>query len=332
MVINGKKSRIVLLLFISLAFFLLFNFQNSIQAEEQEGFEIGISQFVEHPALDSAREGFIEGLKEAGFVEGENLKITLEYAQADFSTTQSIAQKFKGQDLDLVLAIATPNAQAAAGVLTDTPLIITAVTDPVEAGLVDDLTEKDKPITGTTDLNPVGKQLRLIKEFIPNVKNIGILYNSGEVNSVVQVDIAKEVASQMGIKIIEGTATNTGEVSLATSSLVGKVDAIYLPTDNTIASAVPAIIKTAKENNIPVFGAEKGEVQNGAIATRGIDYFTLGKETGQIAARVLNGEDPASIPITGSQNLQLIVNMKSVEDFNLEIPASIKDEIDLLIE
>src|SRR6056297_3396951 len=331
MVINGKKSLMVVSIFISLTLIFMFSFHMSAQAQDKV-FKIGISQFVEHPALDSAREGFIESLSEAGFVEGENIEINLENAQADFSTTQTIAQKFKGQNLDLVLAIATPNAQSAAGVLTDTPLIITAVTDPVAAGLVKDLVDKTKAISGTTDLNPVDKQLALIKEFIPDVKNIGVLYNSGEVNSVVEIDIAKEVASELGLNIVEGTATNTGEVSLATSSLMGKVDAIYLPTDNTIASAVPSIMKIALENNIPVFGAQKGEIENGAIATRGLDYFNLGKETGHIAARVLNGEDAASIPIVGSQNLQFIVNKQSLEDFNLEIPEDLKDEVDLLIE
>jgi len=331
MVINGKKSLLVISIFISLTLLFMFTFHYSAQAQDKV-FKIGISQFVEHPALDSAREGFLEGLSEAGFVVGENLDVNLENAQADFSTTQTIAQKFKGQNLDLVLAIATPNAQSAAGVLTDTPLVITAVTDPVAAGLVEDLENKSKAITGTTDMNPVAKQLELIQEFVPDVKNIGILYNSGEVNSVVQVDIAKEAAEEMGFSIVEGTVTNTSEVTLATSSIVGKVDAIYLPTDNTIASAVPSIMKIARENNVPVFAAEKGQVENGAIATRGIDYFTLGKETGQIAARVLNGEDPASIPITGSKNLQLIVNKKSVEDFNLEIPSTIEGEIDILFE
>lgn len=331
MVINGKKSLMVVSIFISLTLLFMFAFQMSAQAQDKV-FKIGISQFVEHPALDSAREGFLEGLSEEGFVVGENLEVNLENAQADFSTTQTIAQKFKGQNLDLVLAIATPNAQSAAGVLTDTPLVITAVTDPVAAGLVEDLVNKSKPITGTTDMNPVAKQLELIKEFVPDAQNIGILYNSGEVNSVVQVDIAKEAASEMGLNIVEGTVTNTSEVTLAASSVVGKVDAIYLPTDNTIASAVPSIMKIALENDVPVFAAEKGQVENGAIATRGIDYFTLGKETGKIAAQVLNGEDPASIPITGSQNLQLIVNNKSVQDFNLEIPANLEDEIDILIE
>ncbi|MDZ7672058.1 MAG: ABC transporter substrate-binding protein [Halanaerobiales bacterium] len=329
MVINGKKSLLVMSILIS--FVLFFTFQISAQTEGKL-FKVGISQLVEHPALDAARDGFIEGLNEAGFIEGENLEINLENAQGDFATSQSIAQKFKGQKLDLVLAITTKSAQAAAGVLTDTPLLITAVTDPVEAGLVSDLVNKEENVTGTTDMNPVADQLSLIKQFVPDAKTIGILYNSGEVNSVVQVDIAKEAASEMDLEIVEGTVTNTSEIALATSTIVNKVDAIYLPTDNTIASAVPSIIKIAMENNTPVFAAEKGQVENGAIATKGIDYFTLGKETGQIAARVLNGEKASDIPIIGSQNLQLIVNKKAVENFNLEIPESLVDKIDILIE
>ncbi|MGM0603353.1 MAG: ABC transporter substrate-binding protein, partial [Bacillota bacterium] len=205
-------------------------------------YEIGISQLVEHPALDSAREGFIDALAEEGFVEGENLTITLQNAQADTSTAQNIARKFKQQKPDLVLAITTQSAQTAANVIKDFPILITAVTDPVEAGLVDSMEKPGGNVTGTTDMNPVAKQLDLVKQFIPDVTDIGIMYNPGEVNSVVQVEIAKEKAEEMGVKLHEGTVTNSSEVGLAASSLVDKVDAIYVPTDNIIVSALPAVL------------------------------------------------------------------------------------------
>lgn len=294
-------------------------------------YRIGISQFVEHPALDSAREGFIEGLAEEGFNE-ENIEFIEQNAQADFATAQSIAQQFKGNNLDLILAIATPNAQAAANVITNTPVLFTAVTDPVEAGIVESMEVPGSNLTGTTDMNPVADQIELIKEFIPDISDLGILYNPGEVNSVVQVDIAKETTEEMGIELHEGTVSNSSEVSLAASSLVGDVDAIYVPTDNIIVSALPSVLNITNENNIPVFASEKGQVEQGSIATIGIDYKSLGIQTGKMAARVLNGSDPAEMAVESSDELKLYLNTKAAENLDLEIPAAVMDRADEIYE
>ncbi len=316
-------------LMVSVFLIILFLFSFSISAQN---IQIGISQLVEHPALDAAREGFIDALAEEGFVEGENIEINVEMAQADLSTAQTIARKFKEDKKDLILTIATPCAQATANVIKDIPILITAVTDPVAAKLVESLENPQGNITGTTDMNPVADQLALIKEFLPSAKKIGILYNSGEVNSVVQVDIAKEAAPELGLEILEGTATNTSEVGLAASSLVDKVDAFYLPTDNTIASAVPSIIKVTNNKKVPVFAAEKGMVENGAIATKGIDYYKLGKQTGHMAAKILNGAEPSDLPIEGSNDLNLTINKNACEQIDLEIPAKILEEANEVIE
>jgi len=291
-------------------------------------YEVAISQFVEHPSLDKAREGFLDGLAESGYVEGENLSVNLQNAQADFATAQTIAQKFKQNNPDLVLAIATPSAQAAANVIKDIPILITAVTDPVEAGVVDSMEKPGRNVSGTTDMNPVGQQLELIREFIPNVSDIGILYNPGEVNSVVQVDLAKEKAAEMGIELHEGTVSNSSEVSLAVSSLIDSVDAIYVPTDNIIVSALPTVLQNANANNIPVFASENNSVEQGAIATVGIDYYELGKQTGMMAARVLEGADPAEMPVESSSNLKLYINKTAADKINLEIPEGMLDEAD----
>lgn len=315
------------LVFLVLALVFLFSF--NLAAEE---YEIGISQFVEHPSLDLAREGFVDQLAEEGFVEDENIKINLQNAQADFATAQTIAQKFKQNNSDLVLAIATPSAQTAANVLRDIPVLITAVTDPEEAGIVADMENPGANITGTTDMNPVAKQLELIKDFLPEIETLGILYNPGEVNSTVQVEIAKEKAKEMGVKIEEGTVSNSSEVTLAVSSLVDSVDAIYVPTDNIIVSAMPTVLQTAYNHQIPVFASENNSVEQGAIATLGIDYYQLGKQTGAMAAKILNGADPSEMAVESSKELKLYINKKSAEEINLEIPQKLLDSADVIFE
>jgi len=292
-------------------------------------YRIGISQFVEHPALDAAREGFIEGLAEEGFNE-ENIEFIEQNAQADFATAQSIAQQFKSNNLDLILAIATPNAQAAANVIKDTPVLFTAVTDPVEAGIVQSMEVPGGNLTGTTDMNPVAQQIELIREFLPEITDLGVLYNPGEVNSVVQVDLLKKVTSEMGIKLHEGTVSNSSEVSLAASSLIGDVDAIYVPTDNIIVSALPSVLNITNQNNIPVFASENGQVRQGSIATLGIDYRLLGIQTGKMAARILNGAETAEMAVESSDELKLYLNTKAAENLGLEIPAAVLDRADVI--
>ncbi|PTV99288.1 MULTISPECIES: ABC transporter substrate-binding protein [Halanaerobium] len=317
-----KKSYLLVLIVL-----LISSFSMNLAAQE---YEIGISQFVEHPSLDLAREGFIDQLAEEGFVDGENIEIDLQNAQADFATAQTIAQRFNQNKVDLVLAIATPSAQTAANVLKNTPVLITAVTDPVEAGIVKSMEKPGANITGTTDMNPVAKQLELIRNFLPEVKDIGILYNPGEVNSTVQVKLAKEKAKEMGVNLEEATVSNSSEVSLAVSSLVDNVDAIYVPTDNIIVSAMPTVLQIAHNRKIPVFASENNSVEQGAVATLGIDYYQLGRQTGSMAARILNGSDPAKMPVESSKELKLYINQKSTEEIGLEIPAELLESADTI--
>lgn len=298
----------------------------------EEVFEVGITQIVEHPALDDARDGFIKGLAESGFVEGENVEFIKENAQGDFATAQSIAKKFKSDGMDLVLAIATPCAQATANVMKDTPVMITAVTDPVAAGLIENMEKPGGNISGTTDLNPVREQFDFIKKFLPDVDTVGILYNAGEANSIVQVEIARKVAQDMGIELKEGTVTNTSEVQLAASSLVDKVDVFYLPTDNVVASAIPAILKVANHREVPVFGSEGGMVEQGAVVAKGINYFELGRKTGHMAAEVLKGKNISEMAIMRSDNLDITINKKSCEKIGLAIPDEMLEKADTVIE
>lgn len=293
---------------------------------------IGISQLVEHPALDSACEGFIEALKEAGYEDGKNIRIDVQNAQGDVVNAQTIARKFADEKVDLILAIATPAAQAAANVTKDIPILITAVTDPVSAGLAQSLEKPGGNVTGTTDMNPVAEQLELVRDLVPGAKTVGILYNTGEINSKIQVDIAKEAAVELDLTIIEATVTNSSEVSQATQSLMGRVDAIYVPTDNTIVSSIGAVLKVANDNMIPVIGSERGQVDAGALATKGIDYRELGKQTGRIAAEVIKGKKPQDIPIEGSKVVTLILNKKAAETLGLTIPDEMLAKADEVLE
>lgn len=249
-------------------------------------YNVGVIQLTEHVALDAANKGFCDGLKE----EGIDAKIDQQNAQGDQSACDTIASKFVNDKKDLVLAIATPAAQAIAGKTEDIPICITAVTDPAEAGLVD---SNDKPgtnVTGTSDLTPIKEQISLLKQLIPDCKTVGILYNSAEDNSLFQAEIAKKEieANSMTYKVY--TVSNSNEIQTVVESMVGKVDAIYIPTDNMIAAGMSTVSMVATENKIPCIVGESGMVDNGGLATYGIDYYNLGKKTAKMAAKILKGK------------------------------------------
>lgn len=304
-------------------------------AGEGEGkgiLQIGISQIDEHPALDAASQGFMDGLIELGYEEGKDVEFIFKSAQGDIDSCRTIAEMFKENQVDLILAVATPNAQAAANVISDIPIVITAVTDPVVAGLAQSLERPGGNISGTTDMNPVEEQVALVKRFLPEAKTLGIMYNAGEDNSVVQVEIAREAASKVGLELVEATVTNKSEVNQAALSLVDRVDAIYVPTDNTVAAAISAVVKVANPAGVPVFGSERAHVEQGGLATFGVDYYLLGRQTAQVAHEILQGKNPGEIPIEGSRDLKLIINKKAAEELNLTIPEELLAQADELLE
>ena len=304
------------------------------QADQQEAkqVQLGIIQIVEHPALDASRQGFLDVMAENGYKDGENLVVDYQSAQGDQSTLQSIANKFAQDKKDLVLAIATPSAMAMANETNEIPILITAVTDPVEAKLVDSLEKPGTNVTGTTDMNPVADQLALIKELVPEAKNVGIIYNSSEVNSEVQVKIARQAVSELGFTLHEATVTASNEVMQATQSLMGKVDAIYLPTDNMVISSLSAVLQVAEENKIPVIAGESNSVEEGALATLGIDYYKLGRQTAESALRVLNGENPADIAVEAQKGADIVINLKAAERFGVTISDALKAKAAQVIE
>jgi len=292
-----------------------------------DAYSVGITQLVSHPSLDAAREGFKAALADAGL----EVEYDEQNAQGDQATATSIATTFASADHDLVLAIATPTAQATAQAITDVPILVTAVTEPQEAGLVDSWDAPGGNVTGTSDLNPVAEQLELLTELAPDAETVGIVHSSGEVNSEVQVELAREAAADLGLTIEVATVTNSGEVQQAADSL--DVDAFYVPTDNAVVSGIESLLQVAETKSLPVVSAEGDTVGRGAIATYGIDYEQLGYQTGEMAARILlEGADPAEMPIEQQSDFLLIVNPAAAERMGVQLPAELLERADKVIE
>jgi putative ABC transport system substrate-binding protein len=295
---------------------------------------IGITQIVEHPALDAARDGFKEALEEAGFKEGIDVVYDLQNAQGDFTNAISIAQKFNDDKVDLIVAIATPTAQAALQVNNEIPIIINAVTDPVAASLAKSWESSGNNLTGMSDAAPNKQQVELIPQFLPAAKNVGTIYNAGEANSVVQVEVAKEVCEELGLKMIEVTVSNSSEVLMAAQSLVGRVEAIYIVTDNTVVSALESVISVCNRQKIALIVADPSTVDKGALASYGIDYFSLGKKSAAIALQIIKGAKPSDIPIqtiTDPNELQFVVNLDTAKTIGISVSEEIIKAADKII-
>lgn len=285
---------------------------------------VKITQIVEHPALDATRKGIIDELAAQGFKEGQNLKVEYQTAQGDIGTAGQIAQKFAGDNPDVIVPISTPSAQtvvaAAKGRL---PVVFTAVTDPVAAKLVTDPKKPGANVTGISDLSPLDKHLQLIRTAAPKAKTVGVPFNPGETNAVVLVRRLKELAPAAGLNIVEAPAPSGGDVLASARSLVGKVDAIYVPTDNTVVQALEAVLKTGIEAKIPVFAGDTDSVTRGAIAAIGFDYYDVGRQTGKVVSRVLKGEKPGDIPVEGVSITNLHVNPGAADKMGLALPPDL---------
>lgn len=272
---------------------------------------IGISQIVEHPALDANRKGMVDRLGELGYRDGTEVSYDVQIAQGNMATANLIARKFVGDGVDLIVGIATPTALAAAKATREIPIVISAVTDPVGAKLVQSLERPGGNVTGTTDLSPVAEQFQLFAEVAPDAKTIGVLYNAGEANSVTLVALAREAAAALGYRVVEATVANSAGVMAASKSLVGRADAVYVPTDNTVVSALEAVVKVCQANHLPLVAADTDSVTRGAIAALAIDYYQLGRQTGDMIAKILKGADPATLPVETLREFELHVNAKA---------------------
>ncbi|KNF09590.1 ABC-type uncharacterized transport system, periplasmic component [Gottschalkia purinilytica] len=300
--------------------------------EDNGKIKIGISQIVEHKALDSAREGFIAALEEKGYKD----KIDVEYknAQGDQSLSENIAQSFVSQDKNLVLGIGTQSAQglynATQKAKKDIPVLITAVTDPVNAKLVKSLEKTETNVTGTSDALSIDTQFELLKKLVPNAKNIGILYNTSEANSEVQLKDAEKAAPKFGFKIVKGGVTGTNEVAQVLDSIIGKIDAIYVPTDNIVVSSMPLIYSKTIDKKIPIIGSEEGQVKDGALATDGINYSKLGYQTGLMAIEILEGKKPQDLPMQTTKETSTVINKETVGKLGIKLPEDIKNKAQMI--
>lgn len=299
-----------------------------VQAEQTY---IATTAIVEHPALDAVRAGIKDSLLENGYND-DNLKFTFESAQGNPATAAQIARKMVGDGPDLIVAIATPSAQAAASATRDIPVIFSAVTDPVGAKLVRTAEKPGGNVTGLSDMLPLGQQVALMKEVVPGLKTIGVPYNPGEPNAVSIVEALKVVAAEQGLKIVESPAPKSSDVALASQNLVGKVDAIYCPTDNTIISAFESVVKTGIDGQVPVFAADTDSVKRGAIAALGFNYYDLGKQTAEVILKVLSGENAGDIPVKFAEGTNLLINPKMAARMGVSIPASVVDRATEIIQ
>ena len=299
-------------------------------------YKIGITKIVTHPALDANEQGFIDKLAELGFVEGENVQYSKESAEGDIPTANTIAQMFVDERVDLIHSIATPTSQAAVGATEETgiPVVFGSVTDPVDAGLIASWESPGANVTGISDWLEISSQIEMILSIMPEIGTIGTVYNPGEANAVVQVEALKEAAPGLGIgEVIDAAATSSAEVMTAAQSLVGRVDAIWVGTDNTVVSAFEALVTVCDENDIPLFAADNDSVKRGAIAALGMDYYQVGMACGEMAARILNGESASDIPAQKIDlaDLEVYVNPSAAESMGITIPEDVLSSADEIV-
>lgn len=286
---------------------------------------VGIGQFAPHGSLDNCVEGFKLGMAEAGYVEGENVTYDFQNAQADMANTNQIAQSMVANNVDLICGVATPMAQACYNAANGSiPVIYTAVTDPVAAQLANEDGTSVGNTTGTSDKLAVEAQLEMIRKFMPDAKRIGILYTTSEANSISAIAEYKELAPNYGFEIVDSGISQTSDIPLAAADLASKVDCISNLTDNTVVSALATVLDAANKAKIPVFGSEIEQVKNGCVATEGLDYVALGKQTGAMAARVLKGEKAEEIPFETITEYSLYINSAALESLGITCPEDLK--------
>lgn len=297
-----------------------------------ENVTVAVTAIVEHPALDAARDGVKEALAEAGYKEGENLTFIYESAQGNPATAAQIARQFAGEAPDVIVPISTPSAQAVVSSVRDIPVVFTAVSDPLGAQLVTDMEKPGGNVTGLSDMSPVAEHVALIKEILPETKTIGYLYNSGEANSVSLLGVLKTEAEKAGLSVVESAATKSAEVQGAARALVGRADVIYIPTDNTIISALEGAVSVAEESKLPLFTADTDSVSRGSIAALGFNYHDVGKQTGEVVARILKGENPGDIAVKIAAGSDLVINKQAAEKMGVTLPESVVSRATRVIE
>ncbi len=291
-------------------------------ADSAKKIKIGIIQLVEHPALDQAYKGFVDGLAAEGYVDGDNIAIDYQNAQGEQANCVTIANKLVNDRDNLIFAIATPAAQAVANLTKDIPILVSAVTDPKTANLVESNERPGTNVSGTSDLTPVAAQISLLKRILPNAKKVGLMYCSSEANSIFQIDLAKAACAAEGLEYVEASVSASNEIQQVTQGLVGKVDALYVPTDNMLAAGMANVAMVANQAKLPVICGEEGMVKSGGLATYGINYYELGKQTAKQAVAILrDGANPAEMPIEYLEKCDLAVNHETEAAIGVKVPV-----------
>ena len=291
-------------------------------SEQAESFHIGVLQFAEHPALDAVYSGIIEALDTAGLKSGQHTHIDYYNSRGDPNRCRLTIEKFVEDRVDLIVAIATPSAQAAVE-QKDIPVLFAAVTEPREAGLVETWENPNTNATGVSDLTPVEALLDMTMEVVPDAQDIGVVYNATEVNSVVQVELSRQVADELGINIVTASAESPEEVGEMAEKLADKVDVIWVPTDNTVLSAFHELTEIMDRHNMPVVGASTEFAMEGAMYATGYDYHALGLQAGDMAVELISGVDPAVMPVQMPTEIHIAINMQSAEKIGYRIPFEV---------
>ena len=330
----GLKKYMKKGLAVMLIAFMIAGFMSGCNSANQSGngeeeYMIGMVQLVCHDAANISGNGFKDALSENGFIEGENLTIVERNGQNEQSNLEGIAQGFINDDVNLICAISTSAAQVMAAATDEIPILGSAVTDYEEAGLVKSNEKPGYNITGTSDQNPVEKQGELLLELVPDAKSVGILYNTSEINSKVQLERMEKYMKEHNVKVVRAGFSNINDMQQTQQNIMGKVDAIYIPTDNTVASSLAQVVTLAEEYKTPVICGETAQVEGGGIATYGIDYYQLGYRTGEMAAKILKGEaEPSEMPIeyASDDELTLVINKGEADRIGLTVPQDLLDK------
>jgi putative ABC transport system substrate-binding protein len=295
---------------------------------DKKTYTIAISQILEHPSLDATRQGFLDALKDAGIVEGDNLKVDYHNAQNDSSNNLSIAKEIASKKYDLVLGIATPSASAVANEVKDMPVLFAAVSDPKD--VMENPEAPEGNVTGASDTNLMATEqiMDFIAEFFPDTKNVGLIINEGEPNAVFMAENAEKALQKHGISLIRAAVVNSSEVKQAAQSLVGRADVFFITLDNTVVDAVDAIVQVANDNDIPFFSSDRDSVERGAFATVGFKYYDHGYEAGQMAVEILkNGKKPADLPVIYPEKVDFILNLSAAKEQGVTVTDAMKAKV-----
>ncbi|WP_238528301.1 ABC transporter substrate-binding protein [Acetonema longum] len=296
-------------------------------AEKGKVYRVGVLQLVQHGALDDSNKGFVDGLAARGYKDGANIQIDQQNAQGDQSNLKTISQRFVNNKVDLIFAIATPAAQIVANETKTIPIVGAAIVDYKTARLVQSNEKPGGNVTGTTNHNPPQRQIDLALKLVPKAKTVGALYTSSELNAQLQVKAMKEYAAEKGLTVIEATVTNVNDIQQAAQSLLGKVDFIYCPTDNTIASAMANVAKITVPAKIPVFVGDETMVKRGGTAGISVNFYKLGFQAGEMTADILSGKSkPADMPIGSQEEVRVIINQEAAKAIGLSIPEELMKE------